>query len=132
MEKLRMTGKNNLKWQYILWSVVVIFGLTLTAYVKYMRSDGIIGFDIYPYVLEPYVIISSLIIALLRILRVISNESFLYIFIAAVSLFIGAIGVYLNMTGVAQMSILSHSMFYLNVLIAIIIFFDVFRKRETK
>jgi len=125
-----MKNTRSLKWQKILWSVVIVFALTLVAYIKYSKSDSIIAFGIYPYVLEPYVIISSLAIALFRIFRIISNESFLYIFAATVSVYIGSMGVYLNSTGETKMNIIIQGLFCLNILMAIFIFFDVFKKRE--
>jgi len=125
-----MTNERSLKWQKILWSVVIIFALTLIAYIRHSKSDSIIGFDIYPYVLEPYVMISSLAVALLRFFRIISYESFFYIFMATVCVYIGVIGVYLNSTSKTNMSLMMQGLFYLNLLMAIFIFFDVFKKRE--
>lgn len=127
-----MPNKNNFKWQNFLWSIVIIFGLTLFAYTRFTKSNSIIGFDIYPYALSPYVAAGSLIIILLRILRVISNESFLYIFIATLNIYLGTLGAYLDASSEAPVSLLIHTMFYLNILLAIFIFFDVFRKKQPK
>lgn len=124
-----MNTGNTLIWQKILWSVVINFGVTLLAYIKYKNSSNIIGFDIYPYVLSPYVGATSIIIILLRIWDILATNSFLLVFTATVNVYIGSLGVYLNATSDVQIGFLMHVMFYVNILIATYIFFDIFRKK---
>lgn len=126
-----MAKDNDLRWQKILWSVVIIFALTLAAYIRYSRYNNIISFWIYPYFIWPYVFIPSIIILILRFFRIsIFQESFIYIFIGTLNFCIGVTGAYLIAKGDEKLSLLIHSMFYLNILLGSIIFMDVFKKRK--
>lgn len=127
-----MRTENSLIWQKVLWSIVINFGITLFAYIKYTKSSGVIGFEIYSFVLSPYASAAGFIIILFRFWRASFLKSFLYVFIATVNIYLGPLGVYLNATSEVRMSFLLQGMFYLNILIAIFIFIDIFRNRNLK
>ena len=120
--------EKNLNWQKILWSTVLIFGLTLVAYIKYQRSDNEIGFDIYPYVIWPYVIGATTIILILRFSKILKRNSFPYIFFGLLNTLEGLIGLYLNLTSQIKLSFLIYGMFITNILFVVVIFWDVFKK----
>ena len=126
-----MEKESNLNWQKILWSIVIIFALTLAAYIRYNKSNNIISFWIYPYFIWPYVIVASTLILVLRLFRIaISQESFLYIFIGILNFGIGVTGSYLIAKSDAKVSLLIHSMFYVSILLSVFIFMDVFKKKK--
>src|SRR5258706_9074602 len=112
-----MVKEDSLRWQKILWSVVIIFALTLLAYIKYVRSNGIISFGIFPYFIWPYVIVPSIVTMLLRLPRMgLTRKSFIYIFIGTVNVYIGAVGLYLVVRSDTSMSFSIHAMFCINIL----------------
>ena len=128
-----MSKKDNLRWQKILWSAVIVLALTMVAYSRYMKSNSIIRFSIYPYFIWPYVVFFSIPIIILRLFRIgIFRDSFVYIFLGTINFCVGAIGTYTATNSDSSLPFTIHAMFYLNLVLSIFIFFDVFRKRDLK
>lgn len=123
-----MFSEKEFNWLKILWATVIIFALTLIVYVKYLKSNSEIGFDIYPYVIWPFVIGSTFVMMILRFLKIIKYNSFGYIFIGLVNTLQGIIGLYLNMTSKTIMGFFVHAMFFINILLALGIIWDVFSR----
>jgi len=122
--------EKNFIWQKILWSVVFIFASVLLAYVNYRRSNSIISFGVFPYYIWPYVTVPSIVLILLRLTkRGISRSSFIFLFAGTANAFIGSTGVYSVSMSDTQLGIPIHAMFYLNLLLAVFIFFGAFRNK---
>ncbi|HVW62258.1 MAG TPA: hypothetical protein VHC48_19540 [Puia sp.] len=125
-----MRPERNFIWVKLIWSVVIIVGFTLLSYIRYIKSGSIIGFDIYPYILDPYILALSLIITLIRLLsHGLSPGSFVYILTGVTNAFIGGIGIYLNASSQVSMSYVTYGMFLLNLLLAAFIFYAAYDKR---
>ena len=124
-----MENENNLRWQKLLWAVVVIFGLTMITYIRYTNSQNIISFSIFPYFLWPYVVALSAIIILLRLLKVlVSKTAFTYILVGTINTSLGLIGEYLVIKSSELLSFGIRTMFLANLVIGSLVFWDVFRK----
>ncbi len=122
-----MSNDRNLRWQKILWSVVIIFAISLFLYLRYNQTYHVIKFSIFPYFIWPYLAALSSIVIVLRIIRLgISRESFIYILIGTTNFYIGGIGSYILATSDAPLSWGIHAMFYSSLLAAIIVLSDTF------
>jgi len=120
-----MEKESNLFWQKVLWSVVIIFAVTLFAYIRYNQVSNIISFGIYIYLVWPYVIIPSIILVLVRLPAIgLSAQSFVYLFAGTANACLGITGVYALATSDTRMSLLIHAMFVSNIILATFIFFD--------
>ena len=116
-----MPTKRDLFWLKLLWSVVVIFAVTLFAYIRYTHSDGIIGFDIYPYIFSPYVIGGAIIIFILGMAHVISENSFYHVLAGASNGYLSLVGAYVVFSSQVKTPHLIDLLFVVNGLIAAII-----------
>jgi len=122
-----MSSKKGFFWINILWSIVVIFAVALFAYIRYSQSNGIIGFEIYPYVFSPYVIGATIVIYLLSIARVIKNRSFLYTLAGTSNAFLAIAGLYLVFTSQVKVLHPIDLFFAANGLIAVFILIKAYR-----
>lgn len=122
-----MGSENSLRWQKVLWAVVIIFALALTMDLRY-NAHSIIAFSAFPYFIWPYVIALSMIVILLRLVGVVSKESFIYILIGTLNLTTGIIGEILLIRSSEELTLAIRSMFLVNLLAGVLIFWDVFRK----
>ena len=128
-----MSNDSNLRWLKILWSLVIIFAITLFAYLRYTHTYHVINFSIFRYFIWPYAILLSVIVLILRLFKLgISQASFMYILIGTMNFCIGLVGAYIVAASDSPVGISNHAIFYANLFIAIIIFVDVFRKRNSK
>ena len=116
-------------WVKLIWSVVVIFSISLLLYIRHTKAGGIIGFGIYPYVLAPYILGLSVLLTLLRfIIPTLIRRSFIYLLTGTFTLLIGSVGIYLDTSSQARVDYTIHTIFYLNFIGAFFIFIDSFRK----
>jgi len=88
-----MADRNYPIWIKILWSIVILFSISLWIYISNCRSNGIIGFEIYPYFISPVVLVMAIIVAILRKRKAIQSLSFLYILAAVANAYIGVLGI---------------------------------------
>lgn len=118
-----------LKWQKLLWSIVIIFALTLYLYWLNTKSQSILGFSIYSYLAWPIAICLGLLVLLFRVFRTgILKDSFIYIFAGTANAFIGFIGTYLNFISLIKIASSMYLMYFSSILLAIFIFWDAFVK----
>jgi hypothetical protein len=128
-----MQANKELKWQKLLWSLVIIVASTLVAYRRFMESSRILGFGVYLYVVRPYLIGFSLLIILLRLWGARSLAgSFIYIFTGATNAFMGLVGIYLLLTSQISLSFATRAMFFFHTLLAVFVLGDVFIKKLSK
>jgi len=118
-------------WQKVLWSLVIIFAVTLSAYIRYRQSNNIISFGIFTYYVWPYVSIPSIILVLLRLsTKNLSIVSFIYLFAGTANACLGIAGVYMLFTSDSRMDLFIHGMFFSNILLAVYVFYDAVRKHK--
>ena len=126
-----MSNINDLRWQKLLWSCVVLIGLGLIAYLLFIRSASMVGIVFYPYVIWPYLMIFTLVIIALRLFAGrVSRFSFFYIFTGAANAGIGLAGLYLNFINAVSLTLTMRGMFAINLLVALFLFLDIFKKRS--
>ena len=110
---------------------MIIFAMAFFAYIRYSQTYHIIKFAVFLYFIWPYVTLLSALLLVLRLVGAgILRESFLYIVSGTANFCIGAIGSYLITTSDTSLSWTFRAMFYANLIISIIIFCDVFRRRD--
>jgi hypothetical protein len=85
-----------LKWPKLLWSILIIAACTL--FVERSSSNGpsILGIFGFFFVCWFVMLLSSMVVLLLRLFRVVSRGSFLYIFVAMAALFLAVCGLWLT------------------------------------
>jgi hypothetical protein len=89
-----------------------------------------VGAVFYPYVIWPYLMVFTLVIIALRLLAGrVSRNSFFYIFTGAANAGVGLVGIYLNFINPVNLSLPIRGMFAINLLVALFLFLDIFKKR---
>jgi hypothetical protein len=115
----------------LLWSFVIIFALSLLAYVRYDSSSTIISFSIYPALVSPYVAALGILAFLLRIAKFVSEDAFICVLGALSGAYIGLVGLYIEMISQRPIALVIF-MFLANLILSAILFFPVFRNKMLK
>jgi hypothetical protein len=126
-----MSNINDLRWQKLLWSCVLLGGLVLIVYLLVIRSATMVGPLFYPYIIWPYLMAFTLVISALRFFAGRgSSDSFFYIFTGVANACVGLLGLYLNFTSAVSLTLTIRAMFAINLLVALFLFLDIFKKRS--
>ena len=122
-----MTSNKDLFWIKMLWSAVVIFTVTLFAYIRYDQSPGIIGFGIYPYVFSPYVIGTTIIVLMMGLVRLIRKDSFYHVLAGTSNAYLTIVGLYVILTAQVKTLRSIDLLFVANGLFAAVILIKAYR-----
>jgi len=125
-----MSNINDLRWQKLLWSFVLLGALVLVPYLIVLRSATMVGPLFYPYIIWPYLMAFTLVIIALRLFAGRgSSDSFFYIFTGTANACVGLLGLYLNFTSTVSLTLTIRTMFAINLLVALFLFLDIFKRK---
>ena len=125
-----MSEKNVSAWINILWSVIILFALSLWIYLNNKNSKGILGVELFPYIISPILIGGAIIVFILQRYRIVQKINFAYVFAGISNAYIGLLGVYFNMTSQVRKFSIIDLFFVVNIVIAISIIWNMIASHD--
>jgi hypothetical protein len=124
-----MERTNSTVWIKILWSVVILFALSLWIYRTNGSSNGILGIEIVPYIFSPIVLAVTIVVVLLQMWNKMDKRAFFYILVAVSNLYVGSLGIYFNLASQIRVFSIIDLVFICNIACAIVFLKNMFTYR---
>jgi hypothetical protein len=100
--QLKIKAEQSVKWSNLIWSIVILFSLTLY-FIKITWNGphlpGLFGFFLVSWLV---CLPAALIVLLLRLFRFVNREAFIYIFLGVSSFYLGICGLYFGVGNVTR------------------------------